>query len=59
MGVRFLNLRDITKTEEDRFGLNTDHRLIVKESLADSIELFLIPGRNAENFDTSCSYELI
>jgi len=47
-------------TFTDRMGLNTgDVRVVVKESLANTLGLPLTPGRNAENFNTNTSIEFI
>ena len=60
MRVKFENSLDSNKSVIDWFALNTgDKRMIIKESLADKINLSVIPGRNANNFNTKSNIEFI
>ena len=60
MRVKFENSFDSNKSVIDWFALNTgDNRMIIKKSLADKINLSVIPGRNDNNFDTKSNFEFI
>jgi hypothetical protein len=58
--VEFENPSDPTKSIVDWFGLHTgDKRMTIKKSIADNIDLSLIPGRNSKNFHTRSNIEII